>query len=156
MNAVGDAIREHHRELAKTLSMQAEALAEGRPQANPQVLVEFLENELLPHARGEEASLYPLMNELVREHGQATATMSVDHEFIGNYVRQIEETGRTLANAPDAERPALRKQLARLALQLEALFQVHLQKEERVYIPLLEKYLTPEEQESVLTGMHEA
>ncbi len=156
MNTVGDAIRQHHRELAKTLSTQAEALAEGGAQANPQALVEFLKNDLLPHARGEEASLYPVMNELVRDHGHATATMSVDHEFIGNYVRQIEETSRALANASDAERPALRKQLSRLALQLEALFQVHLQKEERVYIPLLEKYLTTEEQQRVLTGMHEA
>ncbi len=156
MNSVGDTIRQHHGELAKTLSMQAESLYEERPQADPQVLVEFLKNELLPHARGEEASLYPMMNELVCAHGQATATMSVDHEFIGNYVRQIEETTRALAKAPDAERAALRKQLGRLALALEALFQVHLQKEERVYIPLLEKYLTPEEQQSVLTGMHEA
>ncbi len=156
MDTVGDTIRQHHRELAKILNMHAEALAEGRPQASPQVLVEFLKNELLPHARGEEASLYPTMNELVRDHGQATATMSVDHEFIGDYVRQIEETVRALASAPEAERPALRKQLIRLALQLEALFDVHLQKEERVYLPLLEKYLTPEEQQEVLTGMHEA
>ncbi len=156
MNSVGDAIRQHHRELAKTLSMQAEALAEGRPQANPQALIEFLKNDLLPHARSEEASLYPMMNELVHDHGQATATMSVDHEFIGNFIRQIEEAGRALASVPDAERPALRKQLGRLALQLEALFEVHLQKEERVYLPLLEKYLTPEEQQNMLTGMHEA
>ncbi len=46
--------------------------------------------------------------------------------------------------------------VSRLALQLDALFQVHLQKEERVYLPLMEKYLTSEEQRKVLTGMHEA
>ncbi|MGE5141344.1 MAG: hemerythrin domain-containing protein [Rudaea sp.] len=156
MDEVGRAIRAHHAELARILRMQAEALAEGRESTNGQVLIEFLEKDLLPHARGEEASLYPLMDRLVRDHGQATATMSIDHEFIGDYIRRIEETCRALDSAPEGERPALRKELARLALRLEALFEVHLQKEERVYLPLLERYLTPEEQQRVLTGMHEA
>ncbi len=156
MEQVGQAIRAHHAELARSLRMQAEALAEGRENTNGRTLVEFLEKDLLPHARGEEASLYPVMDQLVRDRGHATATMSIDHEFIGNFVRWIEETSRALNSAPEGERPALRKELARLALQLEALFEVHLQKEERVYLPLLERYLTPEEQQRVLTGMHEA
>ncbi len=156
MEQVSQAMRNHHRELAGSLSAQVDALAEGRNDADPQALVEFLETDLLPHARGEEASLYPAMDVLVREHGKPTATMSIDHEYIGSYVRQIKDLSRTLANAPESKQPEVRRQLTRLALQLQALFEVHLQKEERVYLPLLEEYLTPEEQQSVLSRMHEA
>ncbi len=156
MDQVGQMIRAHHRELANTLKQQAEALSKDKGNVDPQVLVEFLENDLLPHARGEEASLYPVVDELVRDHGRPTATMTVDHEFIGDYVRQIKETARLLKTEPETERPALRQKLARLALQLEAIFQVHLQKEERVYLPLMEEYLTPQEQQEVLTGIHES
>ncbi len=155
MDQLGQAIKAHHRELAETLKTQAEALADGRTNTRPQALVEFLEKDLLPHARGEEKSLYPVVDGLVRDHGKATATMSIDHEVIGDYVRQIQETAQSLNTAPEVERPAIRRGLGRLALKLDALFQLHLQKEERVYLPLLEKYLSPEEQQNVLRGMHE-
>jgi uncharacterized protein (DUF2249 family) len=156
MSQVTDAIRAHHRELAKTLEAQVNALEEGRADANPAALVEFLKKDLLPHAQGEEASLYPRMDGLVREHGKATATMSVDHAFVENYIRQIEETARVLASTQNGNRANLQKQLARLALQLDALLTVHLEKEERIYLPLFEQYLSAEEQQRVLDGMHEA
>ncbi len=155
MDQVGQAIRAHHRELANTLKTQAEALADGQKNASPNTLVEFLEKDLLPHARGEEKSLYPVVDGLVRDHGKATATMTIDHEIIGKYIREIKETAQTLNSAPEVDRPALRKGLGRLALKLDALFELHLQKEERVYIPLMEKYLGPEEQQNVLREMHE-
>ncbi len=156
MSQVTDAIRAHHRELAKTLEAQANALEEGRAEANPEALVAFLKQDLLPHAQGEETSLYPLMDGLVREHGKPTATMSVDHEFVASYIRQIEETARALATTQNGNRAQLQKRLALLALQLDALFKVHLEKEERVYLPLFEKYLSLEEQQRALDGMHEA
>lgn len=155
MSQVTDAIRNHHRELAKTLNGQAEARVEGKG-GDPAALSEFLTNDLLPHAKGEETSLYPLMDVLVREHGSPTATMSVDHEFIQDYVRRIGETTRALASSRNGDRPALEKELARLTLQLQALLAVHLEKEERVYLPLFEKYLSEAEQQRALDGMHEA
>ena len=155
MSQVTDAIRNHHRELAKTLGAQVQALEEGKAEANAEALVTFLNTDLLPHAQGEEAGLYPRMDVLVREHGQATATMSVDHEFIHNYIKQIQEAAQARATASPAERPALEKKLARLGVQLEALLAVHLEKEERVYLPLFEKYLTQAEQQHALDEMHE-
>jgi uncharacterized protein (DUF2249 family)/DUF438 domain-containing protein len=156
MSQVTTAIRNHHSELAKTLKTQAQALDEGRADADPEALVEFLKKELMPHAKGEEKSLYPLMDDLVRQHGSPTATMSVDHEFIEDYVRQIEETSAALASSKNGDRPALQKKLARLAVRLDALLAVHLEKEERVYLPLFEKYLSDPEQQRALDGMHEA
>ncbi|MBZ0304459.1 MAG: hemerythrin domain-containing protein, partial [Anaerolineae bacterium] len=119
-------------------------------------MAEFLKNDLLPHAAGEEQHLYPAVDPLVAAYSKATATMSVDHEFIEGYVRQIDETAQALNKADAAERPALEKQLQRLTLQLEAVLAVHLEKEERVYIPLFEQHVAPEEQQRILDGMHEA
>jgi len=156
MSKVSKAIRNHHRELANTLQEQVTALAEGRPEADPQVLAAFLKDELLPHAVGEERHLYTAVEPLVKAHGQATATMSVDHEFIEGYIGQIEGAVQALQGASEATRPALEDRLQCLALQLEAVLQVHLEKEERVYLPLFEQHLSEEEQQQVLDGMHEA
>lgn len=156
MSEVGEAIRNHHRELLEALAAQVAALVEGRPEADPQALVGFLQEELLPHAVGEEEHLYPAVEPLVKAHGQATATMSVDHEFIENYVRQMREAADRLQRAEAEERPALERRLRHLALQLEAVLRVHLEKEERVYLPLFEAHLSEEEQQQVLDGMHAA
>ncbi len=156
MSQVTQAIRNHHRELADTLKAQVNALEEDRADADPHALVTFLKADLLPHAQGEERSLYPVVDGLVREHARPTATMSVDHEFVEGYIRQIEETANALATTRNGDGAALRKRLTRLALQLEALLQVHLEKEERVYLPLFEKHLSEQEQQRVLDGMHEA
>ncbi|MFQ5795547.1 MAG: hemerythrin domain-containing protein [Candidatus Bipolaricaulia bacterium] len=154
MSKVSEAIRNHHRELMSTLTAQVTALVEGRPEADPQILAAFLKGDLLPHALGEEQHLYPAVEPLVKAHGQATATMSVDHEFIQNYIRQIEETTQALRTAGADERSGLEGHLQRLAMQLEAVLQLHLEKEERVYLPLFEQYLSEEEQRHVLDEWH--
>lgn len=97
---VSEAIRGHHRELLNTLSNHVAALVKGRPGARPQFLCTFLKEELLPHAVGEERHLYPAVDPLIKTYGKATATMSVDHEFIGTYIRQIEETTKALQASP--------------------------------------------------------
>lgn len=49
----------------------------------------FLKHNLLPRAIGEEQHLYPVVDGLVKAHGQATATMRVDHECIAAYIRHF-------------------------------------------------------------------
>jgi hemerythrin-like domain-containing protein len=156
MSHVSEAIRNHHRELVSTLAEQVAALTENRPDADSQALAAFLKNELLPHAIGEEQHLYSAIEPLVKAYGQATATMSVDHEFIEGYIRQIEETAEALEGAGEGTHPELVDRLQRLALQLEAVLQVHVEKEERVYLPLFEQYLSELEQQQVLDNMHAA
>lgn len=112
MSTVTQAFREHHRELANQLADYGAAFAQGKSGARPQEFATFLKNELVPHAAGEEAHLYPVMDEIVRARGKATATMSIDHEYIQNYVAEIEAAARALADAtPDAEK-SLRARLA--------------------------------------------
>ena len=158
MSAITDAIKKHHAELLTTISKGAQGPV-SRQSVEPtqlQQFVAFLKDELLPHAQGEEAHLYPAVDPLVCAHGRATATMSVDHEFIGAYIDELASAADALPQANDTQRAALAEKVARLSIGLEALFKVHLAKEERVFLPLFEKYLPVAEQQRVLDAMHEA
>ena len=155
MSKVTQAFREHHRELANQLSNYVTGLVQGQPNADAQGFATFLQSELVPHATGEELQLYPVMDEIVRAHGKPTATMSIDHEYIQDYVAQIQAAAAALAQAAPASQNALRAELAQLGLQLKAIFEMHLAKEERVYLPLLEQYMPEDAQQRMLDAMHE-
>src|SRR5262245_53642868 len=127
MSDVYEAIHGHHAELAKHLAEAVEALADRRPDADPDALVTFLQTDLLPHAQGEERHLYPAVDQLVKAHGSATATMAVDHEYIARYIEQLAETAQALSTAATGEQARLRERIARLGLQLQALLEVHLE-----------------------------
>ena len=159
---LSSAIRAHHRALAETLDGYTADLEAGVSSLDTASLAElldgltgFLTGELLPHARGEEQSLYPALDPIIREHGSPTATMRVDHEYIGQYARQIGETARRLRAAGEQERAVLAKQLARQAIQLQGLFAVHLAKEERVYLPLVEQAISAGDQHALLAALHD-
>ncbi len=156
MSSVQEAMHNHHQEMVTTLGKHVSALLDKSTEANPAALVDFLNNELMPHAKGEEAYLYPAVDPLIKAHGSATTTMSIDHEFIGNYVREIEAATASLENATNGNQALAWQRLQRLALQLQGIFLLHLEKEERVYLPLFEQYTSPEEQERILNGMHES
>lgn len=156
MGALCEAIRKHHQSLGKTLEAHARAVGGGEPQTERDAFVAFLKGDLLPHARGEERHLYGAIDELVREHGNATATMLIDHEFICDYVTKIELTAHRLERFGDCERPRLLRELRELSLRLDAIVQLHLAKEERVYLPLIEKYVGAARQRQLLEAIHEA
>ncbi len=154
MGGVRDAIAAHHRELTNKLSEQVTLLEGGT--ADGDALVNFLKTELMPHAAGEEQHLYPVMDGLVRDHGKATTTMTIDHEYIENMVRQIEELTQAVRGAKtDDERTRQRVRLVRVASQLDAILRMHVDKEERGYLPLFEQYLPADEQQRILNEMHE-
>jgi uncharacterized protein (DUF2249 family)/hemerythrin-like domain-containing protein len=156
MSQVVAAIHDHHSALLATLTKYGVELSQQPTHFNQKQVVDFLKNDLLPHASGEEEYLYSAVEALIKAHGQATATMRVDHRFIEEYVRRIEAAGEALTQAAPDEREARQEQLERLIVQLEAVLEVHLAKEEQVYLPLLEQYLPDEEQQRILEGMHEA
>jgi hemerythrin-like domain-containing protein len=155
MSHVTDAMHQHHQQLLDHLSEHVRLLTDRPYDADPRALATFLKADLMPHAAGEERSLYPVVDPLIKAHGTATATMSIDHQFIGDYVRMIDELGRAIAAADPKARPALLSRLARYGVQIEAIFRLHLRKEEEVYLPLFEKYVAPDEQQRVLDAMHE-
>jgi uncharacterized protein (DUF2249 family)/hemerythrin-like domain-containing protein len=156
------AIRAHHRALADTLDTYTADVEAGVGELDAASLAEllngltgFLTGELIPHAQGEEKTLYPALDPIIREHGSPTATMLVDHEYIGEYTRQITETARALHAAGASERAGLARTLARQMIQLQGLFAVHLAKEERVYLPLVEKAISAGDQQALLAALHE-
>jgi len=156
------AIRTHHRSLADTLDTYTAEVEAGIAELDAARLVElldgltgFLSGDLLPHAAGEEKTLYPALDPIIREHGSPTATMLVDHEYIGNYSRQITETARALRSADQHTRKDLARKLARQLIQLQGLFDVHLAKEERVYLPLIEQAISAGDQQALLAALHE-
>jgi uncharacterized protein (DUF2249 family) len=154
MGKVTEAIHNHHEKLRHTLVERVAALASSPTAENRGALVNFLKGDLLPHATAEERHLYPLVGQLVRSHGTGTETMSVDHEFLADYVRRIEEAAQGLENAAPPDRLILSARLERLLLELQALVHVHLEKEERVYLPMLERYASEAEQSDALDRMH--
>ena len=159
-STVGEAIHNHHQEILGTLRSHVAAIVDGQGNADPTALLAFLKGDLLPHAQGEEAHLYPAVDPLVKAYGTATATMIIDHEYITSYIDRIAEVIGSLSLQHKAGGTAVGQTnlsaLQRLSLQLEAVLTAHLDKEERVYIPLFEKYLPEEEQQRILNGMHEA
>lgn len=156
-----DAIRAHHRTLAETLDEYTAEVEAGVTTLDAASLTHlldgltaFLTGVLLPHAAGEERTLYPALDPIIREHGSPTATMSIDHEYIGEYTWQITATARRLRSAAESERPTLARQLARQVTQLQGLFAVHLAKEERAYLPLIEQAISAGDQQTLLAALH--
>lgn len=148
-----DAFRQHHRSLLERLDAAAEQLKSDPGGAVALELDRMLTVELLDHAHGEEAVLYAAVEPLLAVAGRATATMRIDHEYIERAVQQISQTIRSLGCAPDKQ-----EQLAgRLRQQLDALrtiLALHIEKEERVYLPLLEEHLSVEQQQMLLERVH--
>jgi uncharacterized protein (DUF2249 family) len=156
MSTLTEEIREHHRALAGRLETHARAVGGDPSSAECDSLLAFLTGDLLPHARAEEIHLYGVVDELAGRYGKATATMRLDHEFIADYVAKIERIRSRIAAANDAERPRLLGQLHELAIRLDAILELHLAKEERVYLPLVDQHLDEARQRQLLKAIQKS
>ncbi len=135
MTLTAEEIRQHHRALYERL---ATLVPEEKSPRDPAALVAFLRGELLPHAEEEERELYDRIERVIPPE-QATLTMRLDHEAIAQYTRELEELASTLASASAAERAALESRFWQRARELAAIVRLHLDKEERAYLPLYER-----------------
>lgn len=154
MSTTTDAIRNHHGQLLNTLEECTENVLDGADPGAASALATFLSEELLPHAQGEELHLYPALNPILRDHADATATMSLDHQWIEQTIRRISQIEQTLRSAMEADRRILREQLSRLALQLLAVVTLHVAKEENAYLPVMERHMSDDAQREILERMH--
>ena len=112
--------------------------------------LEFLENELLPHAAAEDASLYPAVAAVIGA-PDATATMSRDHVEIARLVHELRRHRDELLSAVA---PAATHEVQRLLYALNALLGLHVAKEEEIYLPLLEQALDADASAALLAEMH--
>ena len=125
-------IRQAAREVARLDPSERELLV-GR-------ILEFLRGSLIPHARAEEAVLYPEWAKLVGFE-DAAVPMIHDHEAIAARIERLERTG------PDDV-----DTLQELLYGLYALIGVHFRKEEDLQLPAFDA-APPEVTESVLERM---
>lgn len=113
----------------------------------------FLSQQLIPHAKAEDQALYPVVGRLMGA-PEATATMRRDHVEIG---RLIEELGVLRSSLKGESLDLSQEQgLRRVLYGLSALVTVHFAKEEEVYLPLLDRRLTPNEALTMFEKMEQA
>ncbi|TAK36137.1 MAG: hemerythrin domain-containing protein [Chloroflexota bacterium] len=143
-------IRRHHAELMERLSIMRQALdALSHGQAEKatsglQESVHFLNDELKPHARWEEESLYPVVAELVRSYGRPTATMEVEHGILLQLFREYEKAVQDLSVATQAGQPPDEavETVKRLGWQIDGLLSAHFSEEEEVYLELADRHMS--------------
>lgn len=142
--AAVEAVKQHHAQMAGALSALAGrvAAAATEPAALEarDELVRWAENDLVPHAKAEEAAMYPLAHQDSRARLLVDA-MLVEHELILGLVKGLREaTGQVQAAAE--------------ARALAVTFESHLAKENDQILPLLAE--SPGVSLSdALAGMHE-
>lgn len=147
-------LRDEHKELIPHIERILE-VANGIPDApiatirdGVREVYEFLAYHLVPHAQAEDAALYPAVQRALGS-ADATHTMSRDHEEVGRYIEELSLLKESIS-------PQNFKALQRVLYGVYALVKVHFAKEEEVYLPILENWLTPEQAAELFEKMENA
>ena len=159
MTTLTQPLRDEHKELYPHVEriLQAADLVGEAPVAELRGAVEevydFLAHHLVPHAQAEEAALYPVVQQVLGS-PDATRTMTRDHVEVGQYVADLADlkkglTGATLTAAQS-------KSLRRVLYGVYGLVKVHFAKEEEVYLPILDRRLSPEAARDMFEKMEAA
>ena len=151
MNTLTQPLRDEHKELIPHIeqilnvanSIPEAPLAQIRDQVSEGY--EFLAYHLIPHARAEDAALYPAVQNVMGS-TDATRTMSRDHVEVGRYVEELARLRQGLS-------PQHFKALQRVLYGLYAIVKLHFAKEEEIYLPLLESHLTDGEAHRLIHKM---
>lgn len=112
----------------------------------------FLHDELLPHARAEEAALYPVVQRVIGA-PEVTATMARDHVEVGALTAELAALRQRLQFSTTLD-DELANGFRRVLYGLHHLVKVHFAKEEEVYLPILDARLTEPEAHRMFHDMH--
>ena len=106
-------------------------------------VVKFLDEHIRSHAAWEEAHLYPVVDDRASRQGEPfTASMRYEHGIIGRAIDGL--SALAAAAPPDATA------FARAADRTLGVIGAHFEKEEEVFLPLLDRSMTRAEVEAVL------
>jgi iron-sulfur cluster repair protein YtfE (RIC family) len=149
-------LRDEHRQLLpriEALRHAAEMVdaAPDRLAAALDDVLDFLRGDLIPHARAEDAALYPVVEQVMHAPG-ATATMRRDHVEVVALTDELRGLRDGLTGAPSA---AQRRTLRQVLYGLYGIVRLHFAKEEEVYLPVLDAGLAPDEASAMFHAMHE-
>jgi iron-sulfur cluster repair protein YtfE (RIC family) len=114
---------------------------------------EFLSKQLIPHAVAEDKVLYVEVDRLIGSDvkTQATDTMVRDHEEVGALTEKLEALATKLHDGELTTEDE--QELRQVLYALNGIVGLHFAKEEEVYLPLLDRELSPEEAQKVFEQM---
>lgn len=159
MKTLTQPLRDEHKELfphVDRICQVAEligAVSIGEVRTGVEEVYDFLANHLKPHAEAEDAALYPVVQQMLGS-PEATKTMSRDHVEVGRYIEELAVLKAELTGEPLM--PAQATALRRVLFGVYGLVKVHFAKEEEVYLPILDKRLTPEAAQEMFERMEAA
>jgi heavy metal translocating P-type ATPase len=139
--AVGARVRAEHQEQMprirelRQLADRLDRLPPVRAREELDAMRRFLVDELLPHERNEDVTMYPRIARVLGGH-DPTAAMSRAHLEIAHLVGSFERLLDDLP--PGGPQPEDMGELRRLLYGLYALMRLHVAQEEESYLPLLE------------------
>lgn len=159
MTSVMQTLKDEHQELLPQIEFLREAgiLAEGGSEADVLRAVQdahaFLVHHLIPHAMAEDRVLYPAVERVMAAPG-ATATMSRDHVEVGRLTEDLGALKDKIASSGATETDLT--ELQRVLFGLYGIVKLHFDKEEEIYVPVLEKGLSSEEAAEMFEAMEKA
>lgn len=159
MKTLTQPLRDEHKELfphVDRIRQVAELIGTvsiGEVRTGVEEVYDFLANHLKPHAEAEDATLYPVVQQMLGS-PEATKTMSRDHMEVGRYIEELAVLKAELTGEPLM--PAQATALQRVLFGVYGLVKVHFAKEEEVYLPILDKRLTPEAAQEMFERMEAA
>lgn len=159
MTTITQPLRDEHKELyphIESLKLAGMSVHGKLSQASLDLIDEaydFLALHLLPHAKAEEAALYPIVQRVMGS-PHATATMSRDHVEVENLTQELSHLREQISDSEIGVERA--NDLKRVLYGLYTLVKVHFAKEEEVYLPLLDANLTEAEAKKMFEDMEAA
>jgi len=159
MSSVMQPLKDEHRELLPHIEFLREAGVLVEASSEQEVLRaaedahEFLVHHLIPHAIGEDRVLYPVVERLMGAPG-ATATMSRDHVEVGKLTEELGALKDKIAQSGATETGLT--ELQRVLFGLYGIVKLHFDKEEEIYVPILEKGLSSKEATEMFAEMEKA
>ncbi len=159
MNALTQPLHDEHKELfphVERIRQVADEIGEAKAsdiRAGVEEVYDFLAHHLIAHAQAEDEALYPVVQRVLGS-PDATKTMSRDHVEVGRYVDELAVLKGNLGDQALTATQA--KSLRRILYGLYALLKVHFAKEEEVYLPILDKRLSPAEAHEMFEKMEAA
>jgi hemerythrin-like domain-containing protein len=159
MNTLTQPLRDEHKELFPSVDrirQVAELIGEApiaETHKGVEEVYDFLANHLKPHAEAEDSALYPVVQKMLGS-PDATKTMSRDHVEVGRYIEELASLKKDIGNVALTSEQA--QALRRVLYGVYALVKVHFAKEEEVYLPILDRRLTPESAQEMFEAMENA
>ncbi|MBI2918576.1 MAG: hemerythrin domain-containing protein [Chloroflexi bacterium] len=156
MSTPFDDFRAHHKGIAaelEAMEQTVEALTPRNMKSKAGDLghiVHFLLDDLTPHAQAEEGVLYPPAEGLIKQHGKAIAPLELEHRTLEALISQFHDLAESL---PIGDAETLHS-LQQVAHHISFLVRLHIEKEEKLVLPLLEEHLSPAEQQGIMHRMH--